>query len=150
MRFINVIVVGVVAILMAGCAGGSSHTIQPMQYTTAKTSKASISVSPIMYETYDCEQIANEAAMLSEKTQKITGLRNTVSSQQSVIVWPAGLYQVSASEKNAAELGRIKYQFEVLEKAAKREECNMNFQRTLENKQPEQRSAQLLLSKSTS
>lgn len=150
MRFINIIAGGITAILMAGCAGTGSQTVQPMQYTTTKTTKMSMSVSPIMYETYDCEQIAGEAATLSEKTQKLTGLSNSVSTQGSVIVWPAGLTTDSVDEKNAAELGRIKYQFEALEKAAKREECKISFQRPSSEGNTEQRSAHLSVNNKTS
>ncbi len=129
MRFVKVITGLFLAISLAGCAGGG-HVPQPVSY-----------VSPIMYETLECSQVPEEARILIKQAQQVSGIAGIQSVDQSVIVWPIALTVGQGGANASAELGRIKYKFEALERAAARENCSVRFRRLPDANEVEQKSA---------
>ncbi|MGH1349902.1 MAG: hypothetical protein ACRBBN_03725 [Methyloligellaceae bacterium] len=130
MHFVKVITGLLLAATLAGCAGGGAHVPQPVSY-----------VSPILYETLECSQVADEARILTRQAQQVSGIASEQSVNSSVIVWPIALTAQRGGAEPSAELGQIKYRFEALERAAIRENCKVKFKRLRDANGVEQKSA---------
>ncbi len=131
MHFVKIITGLLLVATLAGCAGGGAQVPQPVSY-----------VSPILYETLECSQVADEARILTQQAQLVSGIAGEQALNKSVIVWPIALTAQRGGAKPSAELGRIKYKFEALEKAAARENCKFQFKRLPAASEVEQKSAQ--------
>ena len=92
-------------------------------------------VSPILYENWTCQQLAEEATRISgraaiaagEQDRKATN--DKVATTVAVIVfWPAA-FLVGGDGANAAELGRLRGSMDAIEKASIRKRCGIEFQR---------------------
>jgi hypothetical protein len=110
------------AILCAGCASSSSD-IQP-QY-----------VSHLQYQHLSCQQIAGEAQRLSRRVAEVSGAQDEKASSDAVatgvalvVFWPAAFF-IKGDGATAAELGRLKGEFEALERASAQKGCGLQFQR---------------------
>jgi hypothetical protein len=106
----------------AGCASSSSE-IQP-QY-----------VSPIQYQSLSCQQVGAEAERVSRRVAEVSGVQDSKASSDAVatgvaivIFWPAAFF-IKGDGASAAELGRLKGEFEALEQASIRKGCGLRFQR---------------------
>jgi hypothetical protein len=107
--------------LCAGCASSSSE-IQP-QY-----------VSELQYQHLSCKQIAGEAQRISRRVAEVSGVQDEKASNDAVatgvalvLFWPAAFF-IKGDGATAAELGRLKGEFEALERASNRKGCNLRFQ----------------------
>jgi hypothetical protein len=109
-------------VLCAGCAS-SSGDIQP-QY-----------ISEVQYQHLSCAQIAQEAQRLSRRVAEVSGVQDEKASNDAVatgvalvLFWPAAFF-IKGDGATAAELGRLKGEFEALERASNRKGCGLRFQR---------------------
>ena len=109
-------------VLCAGCAS-SSNDIQP-QY-----------VSDVRYQHLSCGQIGQEAQHLSRRVAEVSGAQDDKASNDAVatgvalvLFWPAAFF-IKGDGATAAELGRLKGEFEALERASNRKGCGLRFQR---------------------
>ncbi len=127
MRFITLLLGLIIASIVTGCAGSSSR---PQLTAVQPASISQLSLSPIMYETYDCSQISKEAKGLTLKAEKISGISGTKPTENGIIFWPVSILKQNVSQKNS-DLQRIKVQFEALEKASIREKCGFQFRREI-------------------
>jgi hypothetical protein len=110
------------AAFSAGCAS-SSADIQA-QY-----------VSDLQFQGLSCKQIGAEAAHLSRRVAEISGLQDEKASNDAVatgvalvIFWPAAFF-IKGDGPTAAELGRLKGEFEALERVSIRRNCGLQFRR---------------------
>jgi hypothetical protein len=108
--------------LVAGCASSSSD-IQP-QY-----------VSHIQYQSLSCSQIGAEAQRVSRRVAEVSGVQDEKASGDAVatgvalvIFWPAAFF-IKGDGATAAELGRLKGEFEALERMSIQKGCGLRFQR---------------------
>jgi len=90
-------------------------------------------VSPMMYQSYNCRQVEQEARRVSARTAQISGVQDKKASNDAVatgvalvLFWPAAFF-VGGNKENAAELGRLKGELEALEKASIEKKCNITF-----------------------
>jgi hypothetical protein len=93
-------------------------------------------VSPIQYQSYSCAQIAQEAQRVSQRAAQAAGIQDEKSTNDAVamgvglvLFWP-GLLFIKGDGTTAAELGRLKGEFEALEQASIQKNCDIQFQRT--------------------
>lgn len=113
-KFITGCLVAVVASL-GGCA-------------SSPESVSSSYVSPLQYQSYDCDQVAQEMHRITHKVQEVTGVQSSKASGDAVAVtasllfWPALLF-LAAGEDKSAELARLKGEAEALEQAAVQKKC---------------------------
>jgi hypothetical protein len=105
-----------------GCAS-SSNDIQP-QY-----------VSPIQYQHLSCSQIGAEAQRISRRVAEVSGVQDEKANGDAVatgvalvLFWPAAFF-IKGDGATAAELGRLKGEFEALEKVSIQKGCGIRFQR---------------------
>lgn len=112
------VVAAVAAIAMSGCASSSSDV------------RASY-VSPLQYQSYTCQQISAEAARVSSRAAELSGVQDTKRSDDQiatgvavVVFWPAA-FLVKGDGQAAAELARLKGEYEALEKIAIEKNCKV-------------------------
>jgi hypothetical protein len=108
--------------LCGGCASSSSD-IQP-QY-----------VSPLQYQHLSCKQISAEAQRVSRRVAEVSGVQDEKASNDAVatgvslvIFWPAAFF-IKGDGASAAELGRLKGEFEALERVSIEKKCGLQFRR---------------------
>ncbi len=118
----NYRVFGLLAVLgLAGCAS-SSADITPTY------------VSPVMYQSYTCQQLALEAQGVSARAAALSGAQDkqrtndTIATTAAVVIfWPAA-FLVGGDKQTAAELGQMKGQMVAIEQASIAKKCNIQFQ----------------------
>jgi hypothetical protein len=104
----------------AGCAS-SSNDIQP-QY-----------VSHLQYQGLTCQQIGAEVQRVSRRVAEVSGVQDEKATSDAVatgvalvIFWPAAFF-VKGDGPTAAELGRLKGEFQALEKVAIEKNCGLQI-----------------------
>jgi len=112
--------------ICAGCASQASD-IQP-QY-----------VSHLQYQHLNCKQIAGEVERVSRRVSEVSGVQDSKASNDAlatgvalVVFWPAAFF-IKGDGATAAELGRLKGEFEALERASNEKRCGLRFQRPASN-----------------
>ncbi len=105
-----------VSIALAGCATASKDI--PIAY-----------VSPLQFQSYDCEQLSAEAARIQARVGQLGGrLDEAASNDQGIMAvglilfWPA-LFFLGGTKQQEAEYGRLKGEYEALQKAAVERKC---------------------------
>lgn len=114
----TVCAVSMASFLLSGCAA-SSDSISA-QY-----------VSPVQYQAYNCNQVRAEISRVSHKVNEIAGVQDSQRTKDSValgvglvVFWPALFFMIGSDK--AEELGRLKGEYEALEKVAIEKECNIS------------------------
>ena len=107
---------------LAGCASSSAE-ITPAY------------VSPVMYQSYTCQQLAMEAQAVSARAASLSGVQDSQRTKDQwttaaavVIFWPAA-FMVSGDKQTAAELGQMKGQMVAIEQASIAKKCGIKFER---------------------
>jgi hypothetical protein len=118
MRNLGIVVLGAA---LAGCAS-SSADITPTY------------VSPMLYQSYNCQQLALEAQSVSARAAALSGAqdsqrtKDTIATTAAVIIfWPAAFF-VGGDKQTAAELAQMKGQMVSIEQASIAKKCNIQFQ----------------------
>ena len=119
MRFLGL---AALSAALAGCAS-SSADITPAY------------VSPVMYQGYTCQQLAQEAQAVSTRAASLSGVQDskrtsdTVATTAAIVVfWPAAFF-VGGDKQTAAELAQMKGQMVAIEQASIQKKCNIQFQK---------------------
>jgi hypothetical protein len=109
-------------VILGGCASSSDEV-------------GSIYVSPLAYQQYNYQQIGQEAERVSRRAAEIAGVQDSKASSDAVMTgvglvlfWPS-LFFIKGDGQTAAELGRLKGEFEALEKASIEKNCGLQFNR---------------------
>ena len=118
MRIVWVILCGAA---LAGCASASSE-ITPAY------------VSPVAYQNYTCQQLAQEAQGISGRAATVAGAQDQKRTNDSlataaavVVFWPAAFF-VGGNGQTAAELANLKGQMVAIEQASNQKRCGIQFQ----------------------
>ncbi len=109
------------ALFLAGCASSSSD-ITPAY------------VSPVLYQSYNCQQLALEAQGISARAAALSGAQDkqrtndTIATTAAVVIfWPAAFF-VGGDKQTAAELGQMKGQMVAIEQASIAKKCGIKFE----------------------
>jgi uncharacterized protein YceK len=107
--------------LLAGCASSAKH-IAPSY------------VSPIIYQDYDCSQLAQEAQRVTSHARRAAGIQDEKSNNDAVatgvavvLFWPAAFFVSGGDGQTAAELAKLRGQKEAIEQAAIQKKCGTIF-----------------------
>jgi len=118
MRNLGIVALGTA---LAGCAS-SAADITPTY------------VSPVMYQSYNCQQLAMEAQSVSARAAALSGAQDSQRTKDAVattaavvIFWPAA-FLVGGDKQTAAELAQMKGQMVAIEQASIGKKCNIQFQ----------------------
>ena len=111
-----------VAPILVGCASSSSEI------------KAAY-VSPLQYQNLSCLQIGQEMERVSRRAAEAAGVQDAQKSQDGwatagavILFWPAAFF-IKGDGQNAAELARLKGEFEALERVGIEKRCNLHVKR---------------------
>ncbi len=92
-------------------------------------------VSPLIYETYDCAQMAAESERVSARVTQITGVQSKKATGDAVamgvglvLFWPA-LFFIKGDGATEGEVARLKGEMETIEKVSIQKNCGFQFQR---------------------
>jgi hypothetical protein len=114
---------GIVALgaALGGCASSSAE-ITPAY------------ISPVMYQSYTCQQLAQEAQAVSQRAATLSGAQDKQRTNDGlataaavVIFWPAAFF-VGGDKQTAAELSQMKGQMVAIEQASIAKKCGIQFQ----------------------
>jgi hypothetical protein len=110
------------AAALAGCAKSASE-IQPSY------------VSPLQYQHLSCQQLGAEAQRVSSRASQLSGVQDDKADQDVVVTaaaivvfWPAAFF-VGGDNQTAAELARLKGEFDTIEKVSIEKNCSLNFRK---------------------
>lgn len=106
---------------ISACAKSSNEI--PAQY-----------VSPLQYSGYNCRQIEMEMQAVSRRASELGGQVDKTASDDSaqmavslVLFWPT-LFFLDGNTPQAAEYGRLKGEFEALERSAIQKNCSVHVE----------------------
>src|SRR6267154_3131716 len=118
MRNLGIVALGAA---LGGCAS-SSADITPAY------------VSPVVYQSYTCQQLALEAQAISTRAATLSGAQDKQRTNDGlataaavVIFWPAAFF-VGGDKQTAAELAQMKGQMVAIEQEANMKRCGIQFQ----------------------
>jgi hypothetical protein len=110
------------SLFLSGCASSASN-IQAAY------------VSPLQYENYSCQQLAAEAQRVSHRAAQLSGVQDSNATTDAVtttaaviLFWPAA-FMIRGDGQTAAELARMKGEFEAIEKTSTQKSCGLDFRR---------------------
>ena len=110
----------VVSVCVVGCADSAKDI--PTQY-----------VSPLTYEDYNCKQIGGELERVSRRANELASQVDSRASGDTakmtvglILFWPT-LFFLHGNGPEAQEYGRLKGEYETLEKVSIQKECGYEF-----------------------
>ena len=110
----------IVPLVLAGCASKSAD-ITPAY------------VSPVLYQGYTCQQLAQEAQGVSTRAAQVSGAQDKKRTDDQiatgvavVVFWPAAFF-VGGDGPQAAELAQLKGQMTAVEQASTQKKCGIQF-----------------------
>lgn len=105
-----------VSVALGGCA-------------TASKDVATAYVSPVQYQSYDCQQLAAESQRVVQRVQELGGHLDQAARNDAALVgvgvvlfWPA-LFALGGTKSQEAEYGRLKGEAEAVQQAAVARKC---------------------------
>lgn len=105
-----------VSIALAGCS-------------TASKNITATYVSPMQYQSYDCEQIASEAQRVQVRVNQLGGRLDTAAANDqtigvvgAVLFWPA-LFALGGTKTEEAEYARLKGEYDAVQQSAIAKKC---------------------------
>lgn len=97
--------------------------------STASKDIAAVSVSPLQYQSYDCEQLTGESHRLQTRVTQLGGRLDEAASNDKAITgvgmilfWPA-LFALGGTKQQEAEYARIKGEYDAIQQAAISKKC---------------------------
>lgn len=104
------------ALILGGCATSSEKI-------------ATAYVSPMQYQSYDCEQMAIEGTRLNQRVLSLQAQVDKAASNDKaltgvgmILFWPA-LFALGGNQQQEAEYGRLKGEYDALQQAAVTKKC---------------------------
>ena len=92
-------------------------------------------VSPLAYESYNCNQLSQEAERISYRAADATGVQHKKAKNDAVatgvaliLFWPA-LFFIKGKGASESEVARLKGEMEAVEKVSIQKDCNIQFRR---------------------
>ena len=111
----------VLSAALAGCASNSSEI-------------SAAYVSPVMYQSYNCQQLGMEAQAVTARASVVSGAQDQKRTNDGlataaaiVVFWPAAFF-VGGNGQTAAELAQLKGQLVAIEQASIAKKCAIQFQ----------------------
>src|SRR5262245_43169940 len=118
---------------VSGCLRHSLRTGVSRVRSASQDIQASY-VSPVMYQSYNCQQIAMEAQSVSTRAAQVAGVQDQQRTNDAiatgaavVVFWPAA-FLVGGNRQAAAELANLRGQMVALEQASIQKRCGIQFQ----------------------
>lgn len=110
------------AVALVGCAKNADQI-------------AAAYVSPLQYDSYNCNQLIEEGQRVSSRAAVVAGVQDQKASSDAVattvgviVFWPA-LFLIKGNDQQTAELARLRGELEAIESASIRKRCAVRFER---------------------
>ena len=120
MKSIGIVALTCVAAASAGCASRSENI-------------GAAYVSPVAYQSYSCQQIAQESARVSSRAAQLSGVQDSKATSDAiatgvavVLFWPAA-FLIKGDSATAGELASLKGQRDAIEQASIAKRCGIRF-----------------------
>ena len=104
--------------ILTGCATSSSDI-------------AAVYVSPLQYQTYDCQQLAAEAQRIQSRVAQVGGRLDQAATNDKLITgagvvlfWPA-LFFLGGTKQQEADYARLKGEYDGVQQAAIQKKCTL-------------------------
>ena len=104
------------AAILTGCA-------------TASSDIASVYVSPLQYQSYDCEQLAAEGQRIQSRVAQLGGRLDEAATNDKritgagiILFWPA-LFFLGGTKQQEADYARLKGEYDAVQQAAIQKKC---------------------------
>ena len=117
------------ALTLVGCASKSSEIVPAY-------------VSPLMYQSFTCQQLAAEATRVSAAATAAAGQQDSQVTKDAVattvgvvIFWPA-LFLIGGDKQNAAQLAQLKGQMDAIEQTSIQKNCGIQFRQAQQGAPP--------------
>lgn len=99
--------------------------------STSSDKVAATYVSPLQYQSYNCQQLGEEAQRIASRAAQAAGAqdekvtKDAVATTAAVIIfWPAA-FLVGGNDQTTAELARLKGELDAVEKAGVQKSCGL-------------------------
>lgn len=106
------------AMLLTGCA-------------TASSGIATAYVSPMQFQSYDCQQVSGEMQRISVRVNQLAGRLDKAAENDKALVgvgvllfWPA-LFALGGTKEQEAEYARLRGEYDALQKVGNEKKCSM-------------------------
>lgn len=97
--------------------------------STASKDIATVEVSPLQYQAYDCNQLAAESLRIGARVKQLGGRLDEAASNDKkitgvgvILFWPA-LFALGGTKEQEAEYGRLKGEYEAVQKTMVQKRC---------------------------
>jgi hypothetical protein len=105
-------------------------------------------VSPLQYQSYDCDQVQGELLRVNRHVSEVTGQQQATADRDAValgvglvLFWPALFFMVGGDKSE--QLGRLKGEYDALEQVAVLKKCDVSTQLAQARQDREAYAAQL-------
>jgi hypothetical protein len=105
-----------ISLALSGCATSSKDV-------------ATSYVSPMQFQSYDCQQLASEAQRIQSRVNQLSGRLDEAANNDKVLMgvglllfWPA-LFAVGGTKQQEAEFARLKGEYEAIQQSAVARRC---------------------------
>jgi hypothetical protein len=103
-------------LILSGCATSSDKI-------------ATAYVSPLQYQSYDCDQLTSESVRLNQRVMALQGQVDKAAANDKavtgvgmILFWPA-LFALGGNTQQEAEYGRLKGEYEAIQQSAVAKKC---------------------------
>ena len=91
-------------------------------------------VSPVQYQSLSCQQLIQEGERVSQRANQLAGVQDEKSTNDAVatgvgviLFWPS-LFFIKGDGQTAAELGRLRGEYDAIQQASIMKNCEVRFQ----------------------
>lgn len=125
-----------------------SVTIALAGRATASKDIAANYVSPMQYQSYDCEQLASETGRIQVRVNQLGGRLDEAASNDkaigvvgAILFWPA-LFALGGTKQQEAEYSRLKGEYDAIQQTAIVKKCSIavaptpDIGKTIESEKP--------------
>jgi hypothetical protein len=124
-----------------------SFLLGPIGCATPPDKISATYVSPLQYQSYNCNQIGEEFLRVNRRVVEVSGIQQKEANKDKiamgvglVVFWPALFFMMGDDKKE--ELARLKGEFEALEHTAIKKECSLVAELEEVRKEREEQSKQ--------
>ena len=120
----------VTAIVCAGAGAGAGAGAAVLSgCATASNNIASVYVSPLQYQSYDCQQLSAELQRIQTRVSQLAGRLDQAASNDKALVgvgmilfWPA-LFALGGTKQQEADYGRLRGEYDAVQQSAVLRKC---------------------------
>ncbi|MDD4942729.1 hypothetical protein [Rhodoferax sp.] len=110
--------------------------------TTSSKDIATNYVSPIQFQSYDCDQLQSEAVRIQSRVSQLGGRLDeaasndkTITGVSMILFWPA-LFALGGTKQQEAEYARLKGEYDAIQQSSVNKKCFNSATKTVRTEKP--------------